>query len=508
MYKARVEAVSGTKILAGGKWLQCIGNKNFRVGELAWTDGRCAYGNHYTPQQPLVITAPPQDEGIPTVFCTVDNEENTYSYDYYTCSSCVNAKKTGSNNMDKAKGFIVGHKRNCYSCLSIPSNYRYRPTGLPTSLSPSTFALNIDKDGNSYELREERDVTFIYYETHVKIKVQSTVSIVKNGVILKEINLSEHIEDMSEEAESYALSVTPGARVVSEGLDASTYKSFYIPWGVIENENNWAFMACLHMGVDTNGPADRGSKYTGHIYTSRINLMSACLYTPSERVEFFHKICGYTIDELATMIDVRPFDVHVDFYSWSEHNEEKILPIEVRIPIQDNYYFKINGFDSPIPNIGEQEPVLGLENDPVVYEGEFWIVVYQQPGNPIILVRTPYSASNQFFPQFMNVSIYDNDDTKLLDVKLIAGAYLTMCKFKGSLFLGVNNREGNCGLFMPYNRQFRPKLEGGGGVESGLYFIKNGELKTLLKGDLQNWKLRPMKKVKGWQNRIRDLPTE
>ena len=208
------------------------------------------------------------------------------------------------------------------------------------------------------------------------------------------------------------------------------------------------------------------------------------------------------------MIDVRPFDVHVDFYSWSEHNEEKILPIEVRIPIQDNYYFKINGFDSPIPNIGEQEPVLGLENDPVVYEGEFWIVVYPQPGNPIILVRTPYSASNQFFPQFMNVSIYDNDDTKLLDVKLIAGAYLTMCKFKGSLFLGVNNREGNCGLFMPYNGRFRPKLEGGGGVESGLYFIKNGELKTLLKGDLQNWKLRPMKKVKGWQNRIRDLATE
>ncbi len=64
MYKARVETVSGTKVRAGGKWLTCIGNKNVRVGDNIWTDGRCVYGNEYTPQQPIVITG--KDEfGIP-----------------------------------------------------------------------------------------------------------------------------------------------------------------------------------------------------------------------------------------------------------------------------------------------------------------------------------------------------------------------------------------------------------------------------------------------------------
>lgn len=90
MYKARVEAVSGTKIFAGGKWLQCIGNKNFRVGELAWTDGRCAYGNHYTPQQPLVITAAPQDEGIPIM---LQQKSSTAKFEYYTFKKSLKLEK-------------------------------------------------------------------------------------------------------------------------------------------------------------------------------------------------------------------------------------------------------------------------------------------------------------------------------------------------------------------------------------------------------------------------------
>ena len=91
MYKARVEAVSGTKILASGKWLQCIGNKNFRVGELAWTDGRCAYGNHYTPQQPLVITVPQDDEAIPIL---LQQTSATAKFEYYTFKKSLKLEKT------------------------------------------------------------------------------------------------------------------------------------------------------------------------------------------------------------------------------------------------------------------------------------------------------------------------------------------------------------------------------------------------------------------------------
>lgn len=79
MYKARVEAVSGTKVRAGGKWLTCIGNKNVRVGDSIWTDGRCVYGNEYTPQQPIVITGGKEDLAIP-IFQEQNSVAKCYTY--------------------------------------------------------------------------------------------------------------------------------------------------------------------------------------------------------------------------------------------------------------------------------------------------------------------------------------------------------------------------------------------------------------------------------------------
>ena len=55
LYRTKIQAVSGTKIYADGKWLQCIGNKTFHVGELVYTDGRCVYGNLNSSQTPLLI---------------------------------------------------------------------------------------------------------------------------------------------------------------------------------------------------------------------------------------------------------------------------------------------------------------------------------------------------------------------------------------------------------------------------------------------------------------------
>lgn len=45
MHQERVTAVSGSNVLAGGRWLQAIGNQSIEVGDLIWTDGRCVYGN-------------------------------------------------------------------------------------------------------------------------------------------------------------------------------------------------------------------------------------------------------------------------------------------------------------------------------------------------------------------------------------------------------------------------------------------------------------------------------
>ena len=65
MYRATAEIVSGTRVYADGKWLQCIGNKCVSVGDRIWTDGRCVYGHLQESEQPKVITVAPDDEGIP-----------------------------------------------------------------------------------------------------------------------------------------------------------------------------------------------------------------------------------------------------------------------------------------------------------------------------------------------------------------------------------------------------------------------------------------------------------
>lgn len=45
MHQERVTAVSGSNVLAGGRWLRAIGNQSIEAGDLIWTDGRCVYGN-------------------------------------------------------------------------------------------------------------------------------------------------------------------------------------------------------------------------------------------------------------------------------------------------------------------------------------------------------------------------------------------------------------------------------------------------------------------------------
>ena len=45
MHRARVNAVTGKKVLSEGKWLTVIGNRSVHSGDWVWTDGRCIYGH-------------------------------------------------------------------------------------------------------------------------------------------------------------------------------------------------------------------------------------------------------------------------------------------------------------------------------------------------------------------------------------------------------------------------------------------------------------------------------
>lgn len=57
MQRAIVTAVNGSRICTNGRWLTAIGNKSFHPGDIAWTDGRCVYGNSFEAGGLLLLSA-------------------------------------------------------------------------------------------------------------------------------------------------------------------------------------------------------------------------------------------------------------------------------------------------------------------------------------------------------------------------------------------------------------------------------------------------------------------
>ena len=152
MYRARVDKISGTKIFAGGKWLQCIGNKPVRVGEYIWTDGRCVYGNFQESQQPLVITAP-DDEAIPIVL-----RDDNWEYFFYTYKNTLKfvdgpiSLNQNSFSRQKLYNVINGYKGKVYSGSWI--------TGNEFMNFYQILATNVDRSGNIYSIQRPK---YAYY---------------------------------------------------------------------------------------------------------------------------------------------------------------------------------------------------------------------------------------------------------------------------------------------------------------------------------------------------------
>lgn len=153
MYRARAEAVSGSKVYAGGKWLKCIGNKRVSVGEFIWTDGRCVYGNYQEAQQPPVVISI-KEEVIPIVTTkgfyifykgkltlVAINEE-------YSFTSLENYHPVFVNN-EKAKSYFVNDYFLPYETVYVKEN-----NDSETSCDlKCVIASNVDKSGNLYIVR-------------------------------------------------------------------------------------------------------------------------------------------------------------------------------------------------------------------------------------------------------------------------------------------------------------------------------------------------------------------
>lgn len=496
MYKARVEAVSGTKIFAGGKWLQCIGNKNFRVGELAWTDGRCVYGNHYTPQQPLVITAAPQDEGIPIYLLPTSPfkrddpsapygwlEGNAVWLDYYTYTHKL---KEVASNQPRTNAplylykIINDHKGNVYYTNSTrwESSYYISPLGV--------IAANIDKNNNFYTIRMRRGSdTGSIYLYHADI--------IKNGTVVNSFDPTNCLAEAFNRVESLC---TPLQGTVREynlitPADGSYYQRYaHIYWGFIEDENNWALLMTAYINVEIYSDEKVGEMRTGYgskasverTHHHRVTDMPTFLITQDGITQLHHMTSGYKYWGAADWYDADTWERHIihDAASGDPESEGVDAP-DAKIPMQDGYYYTVNSVTVSRYTMTVEPP----SELPSLQRFEYHLNVLSA-GHPV------------------NLSLFTPNGDKIMDGDFLLWSNITIRKIAATKYLiGVGIEQSflwNEDVVFPYKDEDY--------IKPGLYLCEKGELTLINSASCMNHRLRHMKKIRGWQNRIRDLPTE
>lgn len=215
MYRVKAEAVSGSKVYAGGKWLQCIGNKRVSVGDRIWTDGRVVYGHNQEAQTPLII-APQTQEAIP-----IATAKQNYIFD---------KNKLKAIDEPKFKNYIMinDKKSKVYFLYRAPNSlghyeyYRDR-------------ALNYTEKDEYYQASN-------YYAANLKHNKLYSIGGDEDKIILKcddtvfhEINLPEIMQD--------TLNITPPPPDMYTPPKANAdydHVALYNEHSFIEDDKNWS----------------------------------------------------------------------------------------------------------------------------------------------------------------------------------------------------------------------------------------------------------------------------
>ena len=230
MYRARVQAVSGSKVFADGKWLKCIGNKPVSVGERVWTDGRVVYGHYTIPQTPLISISKDEDTIIPIV-----TTKNFYVFDKGKLKIVT---PTGITLPTFDKLFIYHKRARAYfvddNYLFNPAEYVYSETdnwgfrfeSKKTWTLKGILAANVDKGGNLFGI----------------ILDGENLLIRKNDQIVKEFNLHNMGEEVLSTVTQPSNPPLPAGDKLwthGGGIHINIYHSF------IENENNFTVFICF-----------------------------------------------------------------------------------------------------------------------------------------------------------------------------------------------------------------------------------------------------------------------
>lgn len=445
MYQATAEIVDGSKVFAGGKWLTCIGNKNVRVGDRIWTDGRCVYGYNQESQSPIVITPPVKEEfGIPILFS--NGQAATYCQNRLIFHDAKFTPKTRY-----PYGYINSYASGGYVAHTFNLNYR------------ADRFFNVDDAGNIFDAKLREYPKDCY-----------NIVIKKNGDIIKTLDLtplaSAAIAYTDGACEQYlrrhifgTIGQSSGIRVgytsPGEDVDSNIYVydggydndfTVTIEHGFIENENDWNFI--IRVYSESHGAAGIYLEPKSYFFllgsypAGGFGAQAMYMYHFSNKgTTPLLNITSKSLEAVFTPANINIHDYQI------KSNTNNVL--DVSIPMPDGFYYKTNYF-------------IGLDDEEI-------------PGRSNITIFSP-NGENIFTGIFY------------LLPEVLA------CKVGTSYLIKAG------GGVMDYADYYYTAAENEA-LHRYFYKVKHNQAELLTTTAIHNRRLRPMKHYKRWWNNIQTL---
>lgn len=506
MYRATAEAVSGTRVYADGKWLRCIGNKRVSVGDRIWTDGRCVYGHFQESQQPQVITAAPvEDEGIPIVrqisgknlrlmtfqknklkdVAEVRYEEGKLNLYNYVAGEYVFARELDLE-ADKWTNWslMINDYRKTAFLYDEATHLKSNFYGVEKSFFTDTelIACNIDKAGNRFDM-------VIHYESDTtsedkRIITNKFVQILKNGEVVKSISIQQLIDDteaacpdpdrlfeikgtIDPEKASYTAIIGDDFNLIGSSNRSNFGFSLFneYPNAFIEDEKTWGFWFTSYCNKTNTLNAklwDLLEDDSGGIYIFP-GLSQAILY------RHYHVTAkgAAIVCEGITKGYYNANSVTISYHTPVDYTEDNLSRAErITIPLQDGYRCE-------------------------AYDLFDWSDVYGEG-----------SAVDADEPQFAFMTLYTPDNKEILTGVFPLYVHFLICKIKGGHILYVSHSAK--GVLRPDFDSYKDVQA----IEQGFHIIRNEQRTHISDTSTINQRLRPMKKISRWQNRLKLIEIE
>jgi len=511
MYRARVQAVSGSKIYADGKWITCIGNKNFRAGEMVWTDGRCAYGHFQESQQPPIITAPQDDEGIPIISFDFAN----YDFDTMYTLKKYKFKQVGTLQVKHISSSVI---------QPVNTMINDKKGNVFISYDNNILAANIDNLGNKFFIisEEQPDSEEPIDDTVIKILKDDGKAI----AILQKIPLNRLKEKLQSYIPTDSYFPNDGDKII--GYDP--YITFDWAGAFIESENSWWILVGF-----------RSQKILDHYnYASGQQFYS---FTPTDSNRLIFRYQTYTPmffgseALLNSILDSRPVKLKINA-------DESPGNIDVTIEFdgttctmtgRENYCYM--AASCLMLDYDPENPPLAGEPKSERFDQYFRCCI-KSDGDFILNLNTDgrYAGYDTIIGDddiwAFNRFLYTHDyiDADKIKLPLDYGCYYTITQcpdtynpyYTETLTIFSSNGEKITAIIAGWDtRVLIANIKGNyifnidapfhtdehlpRFLDTGTYIYKNGKLEQFDTFIITNQRLRPMKKIRGWQNRIKEI---